>query len=49
MEAALWEFTYQARGFELYEEYCVSSEEQEFNRGVRNPAGGDLEHSRPLH
>ena len=32
----------------LYEESCVPSEEQEFNRGVRNPAGGDLEHSRPL-
>ena len=32
----------------LYEYYCVPSEEQEFNRGVRNPAGGDLENSRPL-
>jgi hypothetical protein len=32
----------------LYEELCVPSEEQEFNRGVRNPAGGDLQHSRPL-
>ena len=29
-------------------ESCVPSEEEEFNRGVRNPAGGDLEHSRPL-
>jgi hypothetical protein len=33
----------------LYEELCVPSEEQEFNRGVRNPAGGDLQHSRPLY
>ena len=32
----------------LYEEYCVPSEEQTFNQGVRNPAGGDLAHSRPL-
>jgi hypothetical protein len=32
----------------LLENYCVPSEEQEFNRGVRNPAGGDLENSRPL-
>jgi hypothetical protein len=32
----------------LYESYCVPSEEEEFNRGVRNPAGGDLENSRPL-
>jgi len=32
----------------LYEEYCVPSEEQSFNQGVRNPAGGDLAHSRPL-
>ena len=32
----------------VYEEYCVPSEEQSFNNGVRNPAGGDLEHSRPL-
>lgn len=32
----------------LYEDLCVPSEEQEFNRGVRNPAGGDLENSRPL-
>jgi hypothetical protein len=32
----------------LYEELCVPSEEQEFNRGVRNPAGGDLQHSRAL-
>jgi hypothetical protein len=31
-----------------YEEYCVPSEEEEFNRGVRNPAGGNLENSRPL-
>lgn len=31
----------------LDEEYCVPSDEQEFNRGVRNLAGGDLEHSRP--
>jgi len=29
-----------------YEDLCVPSEEQEFNRGVRNLAGGDLEHSR---
>jgi len=32
----------------LYEEYCVPSEEQSFNYGVRNPAGGDLKDSRPL-
>ena len=32
----------------LYESYCVPSEEEEFNRGVRNPAGGVLENSRPL-
>ena len=32
----------------LYEEYCVPSEEQTFNQGVRYPAGGDLAHSRPL-
>lgn len=32
----------------LYEEFCVPSEEEKFNQGVRNPAGGDLEHSRPL-
>jgi hypothetical protein len=32
----------------LDEHYCVPSEEQAFNQGVRNPAGGDLEHSRPL-
>jgi hypothetical protein len=32
----------------LYEEYCVPSEEQSFNFGVRNPAGGDLKNSRPL-
>jgi hypothetical protein len=32
----------------LYEELCVPSEEQEFNRGVRNPAGGDIQNSRPL-
>ena len=32
----------------MYEYYCVPSEEQAFNRGVRNPAGGDLENSRPL-
>lgn len=32
----------------LYEYYCVPSEEQAFDRGVRNPAGGDLAHSRPL-
>ena len=32
----------------LFEDYCVPSEEQAFNNGVRNPAGGDLEHSRPL-
>jgi len=31
----------------LDQEFCVSSEEQEFNRGVRNLAGGDLEHARP--
>jgi hypothetical protein len=24
----------------LYESYCVPSEEEEFNQGVRNPAGG---------
>ena len=33
----------------MYEYYCVPSEEQTFNQGVRNPAGGDLAHSRPLH
>jgi hypothetical protein len=33
----------------MYENYCVPSEEQTFNNGVRNPAGGDLAHSRPLH
>jgi hypothetical protein len=32
----------------MYEYYCVPSEEQTFNQGVRNPAGGDLEHSRAL-
>jgi hypothetical protein len=32
----------------LDEHYCVPSEEQAFNQGVRNPAGGDLDHSRPL-
>jgi hypothetical protein len=32
----------------LYEYYCVPSEEQSFNQGVRNPAGGDLANSRPL-
>jgi hypothetical protein len=32
----------------LYEEYCVPSEEQSFNFGVRNPAGGDLKNSRPI-
>src|SRR5579862_6074579 len=32
----------------LYEYLCVPSEEQSFNEGVRNPAGGDLAHSRPL-
>ena len=32
----------------MYEYYCVPSEEQTFNEGVRNPAGGDLQHSRPL-
>jgi hypothetical protein len=32
----------------LPEYYCVPSEEQTFNQGVRNPAGGDLAHSRPL-
>jgi len=32
----------------LYEYYCVPSEEEHFNQGVRNPAGGDVEHSRPL-
>jgi len=32
----------------MYEYICVPSEEQAFNNGVRNPAGGDLEHSRPL-
>jgi hypothetical protein len=32
----------------MYEYYCAPSEEQTFNEGVRNPAGGDLEHSRPL-
>ena len=32
----------------MYEYLCVPSEEQAFNTGVRNPAGGDLEHSRPL-
>ena len=25
---------------ELYESFCVPSEEQSFNEGVRNPAGG---------
>jgi hypothetical protein len=34
----------------ILDEYlCVPSEEQSFNNGVRNPAGGDLEHSRALH
>ena len=32
----------------LLENYCVPSEEEEFNRGVRNPAGGELQNSRPL-
>jgi hypothetical protein len=33
----------------ILDEYlCVPSEEQSFNNGVRNPAGGDLAHSRPL-
>jgi hypothetical protein len=32
----------------LYEYYCVPSDEAAFNEGVRNPAGGDLENSRPL-
>ncbi len=32
----------------LYENLCVPSEEEEFNRGVRNPAGGNLTDSRPL-
>jgi hypothetical protein len=32
----------------MYEYYCVPSEEETFDRGVRNPAGGDLQHSRPL-
>jgi hypothetical protein len=32
----------------LDEYYCVPSEEQSFNRGVRNPAGGNLKDSRPL-
>ncbi len=32
----------------MYEYYCVPSEEQTFDQGVRNPAGGDLAHSRPL-
>jgi hypothetical protein len=32
----------------LYEWFCVPSEEESFNFGVRNPAGGDLAHSRPL-
>jgi len=31
----------------LDQEFCVPSEEEEFNRGVRNLAGGDLEHARP--
>jgi hypothetical protein len=32
----------------IYENLCVPSEEEEFNRGVRNPAGGNLDDSRPL-
>ena len=32
----------------MYEYICVPSEEQTFNNGVRNPAGGDLAHSRPF-
>jgi hypothetical protein len=32
----------------MNEYYCVPAEEEAFNRGVRNPAGGDLAHSRPL-
>lgn len=31
----------------LDQESCVPSEEEQFNRGVRNLAGGDLEHARP--
>jgi len=31
-----------------YEERCVPSENESFNRGVRNPAGGNLSDSRPL-
>ena len=34
----------------ILDEYiCVPSEEQSFNNGVRNLAGGDVEHSRPIH
>ena len=32
----------------MYEYYCAPSEEETFNKGVRNPAGGDLNNSRPL-
>ena len=32
----------------MNEYYCVPAEEETFNKGVRNPAGGDLAHSRPL-
>jgi hypothetical protein len=35
-------------GVILPEEYCVPSEEQSFDYGVRNPAGGDVKNSRPL-
>jgi hypothetical protein len=32
----------------MYEYYCAPSEEDTFNKGVRNPAGGDVKNSRPL-
>ena len=32
-------FRLQANG-KIYEDFCVPSEEQSFNEGVRNPAGG---------
>ena len=32
----------------MYEYFCVPADEETFNRGVRNPAGGDLANSRSL-